>query len=57
MRPLDCCARNDGWELARLFLRVALPASINSFVTVLSDTPVTRVIARMDDPSQSIERI
>jgi hypothetical protein len=31
--------------------------STNSLVTLLSATPVMRVIARIDDPSQSIDRI
>ena len=35
----------------------ARPASISSLVTVLIDTSVTRLIARIDDPSQSIDRI
>src|SRR5712692_1370824 len=46
--PLTC----SSW-----YAQQALPASISSLVTVLRETPVTRVIARMDDPSQSIERI
>jgi len=34
-----------------------LPASTRSFDTVLIDTSVTRLIERMDDPSQSLARI
>lgn len=34
-----------------------LEASIRSLVTVLREAPVIRVIARMDDPSQSICRM
>src|SRR5690606_1574050 len=34
-----------------------LPASTSSFETVLIDTSATREIERMDDPSQSMERI
>lgn len=37
--------------------RTSQPASISSLETVLIDTPVTREIDRMDDPSQSIWRI
>ena len=35
----------------------AAPASFSSLATVLMLTPVTRVIARMDMPSTSMERI
>src|SRR5579863_471755 len=42
----------SSWKAAQ-----AVPASIRSFVTVLIDTSVTREIDRMDDPSQSMERI
>src|SRR5262249_560276 len=34
-----------------------VPASTSSFETVLIDTSATREIDRMDDPSQSMERI
>jgi hypothetical protein len=40
------------WKAAQ-----AIPASMSSFETVLMDTPVIRDTERMDDPSQSIERI
>src|SRR5277367_2772825 len=35
----------------------AAPASSKSLLTVFRDTSTTRLIDRMDDPSQSIERI
>ena len=42
----------SSWKAAH-----ALPASTSSLDTVLIDTSATREIDRMDDPSQSMERI
>ena len=42
----------SSWKAAQ-----ALPASTSSLATVLIDTSATREIDRIDDPSQSIERI
>ncbi len=37
--------------------RASVAASIKSFETVLMETPVIRETERMDDPSQSMDRI